>query len=922
MELITAGMRKSIKIMSVVSQTANYISLMPKPKEFIMKVINDVVYISGQVKKLTDNLNKMLDEYADMPGEYLMTGFNEISDALTGSINILSDYSKTIVDNTVGLAENTMQNITEMTGTIIDSTGALTSSVIGLASSVAHSSAAILGNPDTADDIQNASSVILEWNNNGFTTASNTSKGAIDKVTQKITNKLDGTYDEDGNLVEKGVYEEIDDVTKKINDKLNLQQKQEWVQEKIKKLRDDMRKFEQYIDKKFHDSTGMISVNTQSQQFLDALGNMEVDESDPNNTTAQKAIRDVTQNLMDAINNFSIGKVITAMTGVTLQVTLLSIGIEELPHIDVEGMLNKLRDKAEGGLDSIIDKIDEKIISNHDNKVKDYTKFKETDDYKSYINSDEYKKYENSNGEIPEPTKNFPKEAYRKFCKEREEDRKKEREELRKKLRDNKKDSRKEEREQRKKQRNNPEYKTSIKEARKQRRMARNSKIANTLKDNLLKSFKVLGDEVTKRYHRIETDWNNMMNQYRTCIADMTAFLQGGGPGSRRIDKCCNDINTDCNNIVDLCKGIGDQLMHTVIKAGNPPAIGPAVAPNPVYTFSMFKTDIKTIFKFIKDLIGYIINILGNVKILAEFLLNGLKNLDDIFKELMELLGLQWLIDMIQGIIDMFSEKLTDAKDILENTVSPVHFNETDTYDNAMSVFESISDGLDMSSEEKSYLSAAENTLRNFGKDGKSLANDVKNVRLGRVNKEDDLGKISDKLDEMGEWVVAYKSPIVDRTGSEKNTEELMNGDEFTEDIKFSGWIYYHPNLDHTGKTYYNTDIMKKIKGRLIKRVSKTGGKKNGGVNKLKKAKVGRLKRRVSAYDAFFWYTVKTNDITEDTYYENAPIDTQTVYISSSLQTENGSIVELNDGRKVFVASDRIRSGDYVTVDGVKYRVK
>ena len=27
---------------------------------------------------------------------------------------------------------------------------------------------------------------------------------------------------------------------------------------------------------------------------------------------------------------------------------------------------------------------------------------------------------------------------------------------------------------------------------------------------------------------------------------------------------------------------------------------------------------------------------------------------------------------------------------------------------------------------------------------------------------------MNDKLDEMGEWVVAYKSPIVDRTGSEK----------------------------------------------------------------------------------------------------------------------------------------------------------
>jgi hypothetical protein len=33
-------------------------------------------------------------------------------------------------------------------------------------------------------------------------------------------------------------------------------------------------------------------------------------------------------------------------------------------------------------------------------------------------------------------------------------------------------------------------------------------------------------------------------------------------------------------------------------------------------------------------------------------------------------------------------------------------------------------------------------------------------------------------------------------------------------------------------------------------------------------------------------------------------------------------MVELNDGRRVFVEGKIVKSGDYVNVDGVKYKVK
>jgi hypothetical protein len=48
--------------------------------------------------------------------------------------------------------------------------------------------------------------------------------------------------------------------------------------------------------------------------------------------------------------------------------------------------------------------------------------------------------------------------------------------------------------------------------------------------------------------------------------------------------------------------------------------------------------------------------------------------------------------------------------------------------------------------------------------------------------------------------------------------------------------------------------------------------------------------------------------------------------IDSVIRTENGSVVEVTDVNgqtlKVFVADANVRSGDYVTVNGIKYRVK
>ena len=115
--------------------------------------------------------------------------------------------------------------------------------------------------------------------------------------------------------------------------------------------------------------------------------------------------------------------------------------------------------------------------------------------------------------------------------------------------------------------------------------------------------------------------------------------------------------------------------------------------------------------------------------------------------------------------------------------------------------------------------------------------------------------------------------------------------------------------------------MIKKIKSKIIQKAAKNGNKKRGGVTRLKNKNVGSSKRKIdTAYVAFYWYTYYTEDLEKDCF-EFKTID-NSIIIDNAVHTENGSVVQLNDGRKVFVANNMVKSGDYVNVDGVKYRVK
>ena len=89
------------------------------------------------------------------------------------------------------------------------------------------------------------------------------------------------------------------------------------------------------------------------------------------------------------------------------------------------------------------------------------------------------------------------------------------------------------------------------------------------------------------------------------------------------------------------------------------------------------------------------------------------------------------------------------------------------------------------------------------------------------------------------------------------------------------------------------------------------------------KKKVFGWKKIVKAYTAFYWYTYYTEDLEKDCFEWGQKQNS--ILVDNIVKSENGSVVEIIDvngnPRKVFVAGNMVRSGDYVNVDGVKYRV-
>lgn len=896
MEVINGGMRKAIKAMCVVAQTSQFITLMPKPQDFITRIVGDVVYLSAQVKVLSDNMNKLLDSYANIPTDYLNTQMNSITGSLTSITDRMNTFAQNGVEQTVGLAENAAKMVTEVTGTVIDATGAVVSATTGLASAVAESNYIIIGKKDVAEDIHDNTEATLEWIDNKFKNVKADATEPLKKTTQKITD------------LKTKMTNKIDDVSEAINNRITDTFKP--ITSLIEKLREQMKKLENKLDSGFKDVTGMDSMSQKLKQVSDNLKEEVKDEK----KKELHMVQSVSANLSEVIKNFSIGKAVLAFTGVVTQSVIVKLGLDELPPIDFESMLYKIRDDSEVSTEDLYREYD--------------SLFNSTDsEYRELIEFGENAK------RIPKEERKYSAKNYKEFVKTYDGELKKQRESIRQMM---KSYSAKDEESKMNDVVTKKELKSAIKEVRKFRKQVKNAKQANKLKNIIGTELKKLKKEADTRCKRVQSDWNQCIAQYKKAIKEIKRFFESGGSSERFINDCCDKINQNCTKIKDLCIDIASELICCNIKVGTPSDIGP-VYPNPVYKLSDFWMDIKTIIKFIKDIITLLISIFNHINKLARLMLNGINNLDEVIKQLMGLLGLKWLMDLVQSIITALGANITDAKDKLENTLSPVPFSDTDEYNNTIEALDQLIESQEIDKEHTETLADVISLLETIpDKEINKLIGKIDDIRRMTSisdSKLDDVEDLIDELEKQGDKIVAYKCPILKETGNTENVDvekvaETGDTSQVNADIKFIGWRYFHPTLEHTKDTYYSSSkrdkIRKKAKSKIMKKAAKTGNKKKGGVAKLKRANVGKKSTKIDkAYVAFYWYTYYTEDLERDCF--DKLTDDGATIIDSIVHTQNGTIVEITDvngqKRKVFVANNMVKSGDYVVVEGVKYRV-
>ena len=98
-------------------------------------------------------------------------------------------------------------------------------------------------------------------------------------------------------------------------------------------------------------------------------------------------------------------------------------------------------------------------------------------------------------------------------------------------------------------------------------------------------------------------------------------------------------------------------------------------------------------------------------------MLNGFNSLKEIVDQLLEIIGLKWLMNLVQNIIDLFGDNIKSARLKLENTLSPVYFSDTKEYENTIEALESLLEGVKMSDDGKTSMSNISELLEDVKND-------------------------------------------------------------------------------------------------------------------------------------------------------------------------------------------------------------
>ena len=916
-EIITEAGRKAIKKMAEVSNLTRALSLMPTPEDFALKFIGELRGIAKRINGITQRINTILDNYASIPAEFLFEGLDMILDKLKN----IDAYAKHAISETSSVLTSTVSSASGIVDAVKSATSLTTSAVLQVGGGLTYGTVAMGANISLAmsgNGRREMTNAVVEDVINGEVAVGDMSgefENRINESVGNIDNAADAIRDWTESSVTKSTgeindfFNGIGDGLKTANDAINqatnwanegvdntigvaieaIERAKRDIEEKIEKVKDAFHK----LTKNYDETFGFLT------ETVTNIGNTADEKMDGK---VFDAISDLSKDVVKFIENFDIAKVVTGLAGVAAGAGVATLAMDLLPNVDVDKILK-----------GIIGGVERKIVNKLTQLQRDkYTPGKpdileantdspwqlDEDDLEIY-NSKEYDKYKKDFSGINDQ------QRLEIFLQMQNATTVKEIREISRKNRAKMKES---------------GNKSALKAMRKVRRNAIKARQIEKYKNFLKIEIEYLRKECDHMCKSIKNEWDLMMRQYKIAINEIKKFFtEEGKGGNESIDKCCDRINKDATQIVELCESITVEITNAVAVVPIPYAVGSCID-MPVHKILSFFKDVKIIITFLKNLISLGVDIISQMSILAKVVANGIQGIAEVMKKLMDLIGIDRILKMIDFLIELFRPKMIDAKILLENSLSPVYYNETEEYEMQVESLEALLED-----------NKSGGTVETFKYTDDPYAVD-KYRKLsfgGGYYDDDEIEEILEELEAKGEReIVAYRSPILNDTGDD-----------------FAGWIFYHAYAyDNMKKSW--RDAKKRRRNRLIRKASKINkmrvGGLTGGVAQLKKNNTfgyynesgSYIGFSVNGFDAYYWYTKWTDDPTdcvpdfdnvEVTYDEEGNPSFNTIeknVVSPVKTTSNGSLVELSDGRRVFVEGEIVKSGDYVNVDGVKYRVK
>ena len=941
--IIKESGRKALKKMAEISKCVEAIGLMPTPEEFALMLIEDLRVIAKRLNDAITKLNGMMDKYASIPAEFLLRGFDEVLEKL----NQLNDFTKKTISDATEVFTSTLDSAKSIANALGSATSTLVSAALQVGGGITYAGASLgvglklamsgegkrsieddvirdvasgkISEKDLEDGIkryietetERRYSEHVEQETGDIQDWADDVRDATVEATTNATTAIDNGIAEAGKGIEsvKGWFERIKnsaitDVDEEMQKAIEKVQKaKDKVAEMIENVNTSIKK----LTKDFADAFGFIN-HDPTENAAGMFKNMSENAkkySEETESPVGNAFAEVADEVAAFIDNFNIGKIVVGLGSLAVSAGAATLAMNLLPSINIDKMLKDII----GGINKDnVNKTAEvqRHISLSDGdgnlfKVIDYPWQLSIDDVERY-NADGYEKYlddfveENNNKRTQIGIKLSKKGKFKGNLRTgfSDEDVEYNRNLLEKEF-----------------------NKSALKALRKVRRDAIKARMIEQYKGFIMSELNYLKDEFINTRDKIKNDWDMMMKQYKDAIREIERFFsEEGYGGNAEIDNICDEINKDGKKIKELCKSITVELTNTTANIGIPYSVGPVVD-MPVHKLLEFFKDAKYILTFVKDLILLGIDIISQFARLATIIANNLSDLAELFKSLKELLGIDFILDMIDFIIALFKSKMGDAKILLENCISPIYYNETEEFDIKLEAIEALlEDDKDGGNVEKFKYTDDVNARTKY-----------KKVFGGKLKDDDEIEDVLEEFEAKGEReVVAYRSPLL-----------KVSGDDFA----FAGWIFYHAYAyDHMKKSW--SSRKKRRRNRVIKKAAKKNkirnGKLIGGVAHLKRNKtfgyykettydiMGREVKRysyvrnsVTGYDAYYWYTKWTDDPTDC----EVDINNKGEDVIKPVQTtSNGSMVELSDGRRVFVKDKVVKSGDFVTVEGKRYRVK